>query len=108
MQTIIQVVCSKAGSLRDIIAGDNRLTNFGLEVVSERKSGRSPGWTKVRSKAQGVRGSINIQWNASTRILTCRIITRGKGKPNRAVGDFMDYLLAHHRSRTKVITVLPE
>jgi len=75
--------------------------------MRERKAGRSPGSTKVRSRAEGRRGSINVQWNTATRVLSCRVINKGSGKPNLIIGDFVDYLLQRHRRRIKLITVLP-
>jgi hypothetical protein len=93
--------------VRDAIANDRKLDDHNFEVVLERKAGRSPGWTKLRSRAEGRRGSINIQWNAATKVLSCRIVNKGSGKPNLIIGDFVDYLLRRHRRRVKVITVLP-
>jgi len=61
----------------------------------------------VRSRAEGRRGSINVQWNTATRVLSCRVVNKGSGKPNLIIGDFVDYLLQRHRRRIKLITVLP-
>jgi hypothetical protein len=108
MQTLVQVVCTPGPSLRDAIANDRRLDIHDFEVLVERKAGRAPGWTKLRSRAEGRRGSINIQWNAATRVLSCRIVNRGSGRPNLITGDFVDYLLQRHRRRVKLVTVLPE
>ena len=107
MQTLVQVVCTPGLSVRDAIANDAKLDAHGLEVVLERKAGRFPGWTKLRSHAEGRRGSINIQWNTATKVLSCRVVNKGSGKPNLIVGDFVDYLLRRHRRRVRVITVLP-
>ena len=107
MQTIIEVVCSPGRSLRDAIADDRRLPRSQFDVLRERKPGRSPGWTKLRSRAEDRRGSLNIQWNSATKILTCRVINKGSGRPNLVVGDFVDYLLRSHRRRVRLITVIP-
>lgn len=107
MQTLVQVVCTPGRSLRDAIAHDPRLATRALEIVAERKAGRSPGWTKLRSIAPGRRGTINLQWNAPTRVLSCRVVNKGTGKPNRIIGDFVDYLLRRHRRRIRVISVFP-
>ena len=107
MQTLVQVVCTSGRSLRDAIANDGKLSDNGLEVVAERKSGRSPGWTKLRSSAEGRRGSINIQWSSSTNILSCRVVNKGAGKPGSIIGDFVEYVLHRHQRRVKLITVLP-
>ena len=107
MQTLVQVICTPGLSVRDAIANDRKLSAHDFEIVLERKAGRSPGWTKLRSHAEGRRGSINIQWSAATRVLSCRVVNKGSGKPNLIIGDFVDYLLQRHRRRIKVITVLP-
>ncbi|HUJ48553.1 MAG TPA: hypothetical protein VLW25_00075 [Bryobacteraceae bacterium] len=107
MQTVVQVVCSRGRSLRDAIANDTRLGKHALEVIQEKKPGRSPGWTKVRSLESHRGGSMNIQWDGSTAILTCRVINRGSGRPNLIIGDFVDYLLSRYRRRIKLVNVLP-
>jgi hypothetical protein len=107
MQTLVQVVCTPGLSVRDGIANDAKLEAHGFEVVLERKAGRSPGWTKLRSRTAGRRGSINIQWNAATKVLSCRVVNKGSGKPDLIIGDFVGYLLRRHRRRVKLITVLP-
>lgn len=108
MQTLVQVICTPGVSVRDAIANDRKLGSHDFEVVLERKAGRSPGWTKLRSRADGRRGSINIQWNGSTRVLSCRVVNKGSGKPSLIIGDFVEYLLQRHRWRLRVITVFPE
>ena len=106
MQTLIQVICSPGLSVRDAIANDARLSRHYFEVVRERKAGRYPGWTKLRSRAFGRRGSLNIQWDGATRILTCRVVNKGSAKPSIVIGDFVNYLLQRHRRRVRLITVL--
>lgn len=93
--------------MRDAIANDSKLTAHNFEVLLERKAGRSPGWTKLRSRAEGRRGTINIQWNAATKVLSCRVVNKGPGKPNLIIGDLVDYLLQRHRRRIRLVTVLP-
>lgn len=107
MQTLVQVICTPGPSVRDAIADDAKLAAHGLEVLLERKAGRSPGWTKLRSRAWGRKGTINIQWNGAAKVLSCRVVNKGSGKPNRIIGDFVDYLLQRHRRRITLITVLP-
>jgi hypothetical protein len=108
MQTLVQVICSPGTSVRDAIANDAKLYAHGFEIVRERKAGRSPGWTKLRSWVKGRRGSLNIQWSSATKILTCRVINKGSGKPNLVIGDFVNYLLQRHRRRIRHVVVLPE
>lgn len=107
MQTLVHIFCTPGPSVRDAIANDPRLGSHYFEILLERKSGRSPGWTKMRSEVEDRRGSINVQWNAATKVLSCRVVNKGSGKPNLIIGDFVDYLLQRHRRRIKLITVLP-
>lgn len=107
MQTVVQVVCTHGRSLRDAIANDPRLARHDLEIIQEKKPGRSPGWTKLRTTESHRGGSMNVQWDSATSILTCRVINRGSGRPNLIIGDFVDYLLSRYRRRIKLMTVLP-
>ena len=107
MQTVVQVVCSRGRSMRDAIANDRRLGKHGLEMVQEKKPGRSPGWAKVKTTEGDGSGSMNVQWDGSTNILTCRVLNRGSGRPNLIIGYFVDYLLARFRRRIKLVSVLP-
>ncbi len=107
MQTVVQVVCNRGRSLRDAIANDRRLKTHRLSVVQEKKPGRSPGWTKVRTTEGDRSGSMNVQWDAATNILTCRVVNRGAGRPNLIIGYFVDYLLRRQRRRIRLVTVLP-
>jgi hypothetical protein len=106
MQTLIQVVCTKGKSLRDAIVNDpKREEDF--RVDKEREPGRSPGWAKLLSNRHNRQGALNIQWDAKTSILLCRIVNKGAGKANLIVGDFVDYLLAQHCKRIEVVTIIP-
>ena len=106
MQLLVQVYCRGQGSPRNKIAGDRRLGKYGLWVEKEQTPGRKPGWMKVQSSIKGRRGAINVEWDAHAKLLTCRIVTR-LGKPAGIVGDLIEYLLAHQRSRIKTIVLLP-
>lgn len=105
MQTMIQVVCSNGKSMRDAVASDGQLKSHGFKVTKERKPGRKPGWTKVKSTSPDRRGTVNIQWSGSASILMCRVVNKGAGKPNLVVGDFVDYLLRCHKKRVRHITI---
>ena len=107
MQTLVQVVCTPGPSVRDAIANDAKLDAHDFEILLERKAGRAPGWTKLRSRALGRRGTINIQWSSATRVLSCRVVNKGSGKPNLIIGDFVNFLLQRQRRRIKLITVFP-
>lgn len=106
METVIHVHCSRGQSLREKIAKDSQLDEYLLHVVKEQKPGRSPGWLKIRSTKSDRRGAINLQWDSSG-VLRCRVVNRGAGKPNSIAGDFLDYLLARHRKRLRIVVVVP-
>ena len=108
MQTVVQVVCSKGKSLRDAIANDNCLEDYNFKILTEKKQGRKPGWTSVRSTDSSLRGTIKMQWSASTRFLICRVINKGAGRPNQIIGSFINYLLERHKKRLKLVTIWTE
>lgn len=103
MQTVIQILCKGGKSLREVIANDGKLEEHNLYLARFRQQGRSPGWAKVRSKT-GAAGAINFVWSASSRTLTCRVVTKFGNRPYQVVGDFIAYLLARHSRR--MITVV--
>lgn len=107
MQLVIQVISSRGGSLRNRIAGDDKLADFDLMIVKQKQPGRSPGWMKVRSTLGDRHGAINIEWLASSRMLHCRVITRKSGRPGQIVGDFIAYLRERFRSRIELVNVIP-
>jgi hypothetical protein len=49
MQTLVQVVCSKGKSLRDVIVNDPKLPEFGLVTQKKQQPSRQHGWAKIRS-----------------------------------------------------------
>ena len=108
MQTVIQVVCTRGVSVRDAIVKDPQLERFGLVVSKQHQPGRSHGWAKLRSLRRDRRGAINLEWYAATRILLCRVVNRGSGKPGLIGGDFLEYLLERRRSRIDSIIILPD
>lgn len=107
MQTLVQVVCTKGKSLRDAITNDPKLSNFGLANHKKHQPGRQHGWAKIHSTAAGRRGAMNIEWDADTGILICRVVNRGAGRPNRVLGDFVDYLFKRHRRRIEAVNIIP-
>lgn len=107
MQVLVQVVCARGQSLRDAIAKHPKLDEHNLMVTEQKRAGRSRGWTKVRSTVPGRHGAINLEWDADTSILISRVVTRGRGKPNLIIGDFVDFLLRRFRSRIQAINIIP-
>ena len=107
MQDIILVVCTGGPSLRDKISKDSKIGEFKLIVSEQKRSGRNKGWAKVHS-SEDEYGAINIQWDQSSSVLSCRIVTRKPGKPTTIVGLFITYLLSRHRKQIYAIDIYPE
>ena len=76
-QIVIQVLTTQTRSLRDAIVRDEHLEDYKLKVSQQRKATRSHGWSKLHSTG-GQHGAINIQWEGSSRMLICRVVTRGE------------------------------
>lgn len=107
MQILVQVICTRGKSVRERIAGDARMQKHFLTVTREKTPGRPKGWMKVHSTEHDRPGVINVEWDARTHVLLCRVINRGGARPNLIIGDFIDYLLARHRKRIQSINVIP-
>jgi hypothetical protein len=104
MQVVISAICTSGRSLREAIGGAERaLEAHNLAVDKRQTPGRQPGWLKLRS-AERERGAINVEWDKEAQILTARVITRGSARPSPIVGDFINYLLASHGRRIRVVT----
>src|ERR1035438_8146458 len=92
MRTIIQVFSKGSKSLRDRVSNDKKqLEQFGLVVSEQRRQGRTHGWAKLHMNDH--HGAINMELHAATRMLICRVVTRG-GKPHNIAGAFITFLLA--------------
>src|SRR5205809_6282505 len=104
MQTVIQVITSGRGSLREKIMTDPQLRKFDLIPTEHQRPGRPHGWAKIHSET--AHGAINLEWHGRTGVLTCRVVTKLGNKPNSIIGDFIDYLLARHQSRILVIHIM--
>ena len=107
MQTIIQVIATGHGSLRDRIVKDAKLEDFGLVASEQKRQGRPYGWAKLRS-TNGAAGAINLQWHGNAKLLICRVVNRLGGKPNSIAGDFIDYLVARQRPGIQTIQIVPQ
>ncbi len=105
MQTIVQAFCTPGLSIRDRIVNDRKLGDFGLVVIKEKKMGRTHGWAKLHSTFEGRHGAINFEWNGASRMLICRVVTKGEGRPQSIIGDFVDYLLSRCRQRIRLISI---
>lgn len=107
MQTIIQVFTTGNTSLRETITGDQKLEEWRLKVLIKQKPGRQPGWAKVGSVDPDIRGTINMDWDSSARILSCRVVTKQGNKPSDLIGDFIAYLIERHGRRIRTINLVP-
>ena len=108
MQILIQVFLkSHQKSLRDVIVNDKKLEVFNLKVSAQKKTGRPHGWAKLHSNTKGIHGALNIQWEPAMRMLTCRVVTKGDGKPDFIIADFIEYLLTRHQKKIESISILP-
>src|SRR5437867_4327593 len=96
MQTVIQVIASGRGSLREKIMTDPQLRRFDLIPTEHQRPGRPHGWAKIRSEA--AHGAINLEWHGRSRSLIWRVVTKLGNKPNPIIDDFVDYLPARHQS----------
>lgn len=105
MQTVVQVICSRGRSLRDAIVNDSRLERYDLVLQKKQQPGRAHGWAKIRGRNSA--GALNLEWDANTRILVCRVINRGAGRPHGLVGAFVEYVLLRHRARIQSINIVP-
>ena len=76
MQTIIQVIATGTGSLRNKIMSDPQLEKkFGFIKVWHKQPSRPHGWAKIHS-ARDVHGAINLEWHARSETLICRIVAQ--------------------------------
>jgi hypothetical protein len=106
MQIILHVVAEPRvrGSLREWVISDlERSTDYQLRITREKKTGRNPGWAKV--KAEGVNGTMNIDWDAHSKTLTARAIGREGKIPGVLVGRFIRYLVEKHLEEVKAVTI---
>ena len=107
MQLVIQVISSQSHSLRNRIVNDKKLKDYDLYVVEKKKVGRPHGWAKLHSVAENRDGAINIKWSGRAKMLLCRIVTKGSGRPDRITGDFVYYLLSRYRKAIVAINIVP-
>jgi hypothetical protein len=78
-----------------------------LQVSEQKRPSHKHGWTKVHGTLPTRHGAINIEWDADASVLVFRVVTRGRGRPNLIIGDFVDYLLRRHRFRIMAINIIP-
>src|SRR4051812_34775108 len=100
---VIYVVCKpRSKSMRDAIVNDRALSDYRLRLVRQKKPGRKPGWAQLVSD-EGYHGGIRIEWHGDTKVMVCRVVTRGAGNPSSIIGDFFWYLFDKHHGRIQAI-----
>ena len=78
MQTVIQVITTGHGSLREKIMTDPRLEKFGLIPTEHQRPGRPHGWAKIHGEK--AHGAINLEWHGPSGTLICRVVTVAPAK----------------------------
>src|SRR5947207_14043994 len=97
MQTVIQVITSGRGSLREKIMNDVQLKRFDLIPTEHMRPGRAHGWAKIHSET--AHGAINLEWHGGSGTLICRVVSKFGHKPNSIIRAFIDYQLPYLQSR---------
>jgi hypothetical protein len=104
VQIQMQAFGKKSTSLRKLIIKDlNRRPHDSLFVEGAKSQSRSPGWAKI--KAVGVRGALNLEWEASQRMLTARAIAKKGNLPHELLGIFVAYLVERHGKRISSLNI---
>ena len=106
MQTVIQVIATGTGSLRNKIMTDPQLDEK-IWIPRLDTSARGVHTAGQKSIAQPT-FMARSTWNGTrrSRTLICRVVTKLGNKPNSIIGDFVDYLLARHQSRILAIHIM--
>ena len=102
MQTVIQVIATGAGSLRNKIMSDPQLEKkFDFIKVWHKQPSRPHGWAKIHSSWSNQPGVARAQQNID-------LLRSDKARHQAELnyGDFVDYLLARHQSRILAIHIM--
>jgi hypothetical protein len=105
MQIVIQAACSRGRSMRDLIARDPKIEDYQLTLSESKRPTRPRGWAKLHGLSQDLPGAVNVQWDAASNVLLCRVVTRTRN-PGALAGQVLGYLLSHHRRRLQAIHVV--
>src|SRR5205823_5944389 len=124
MQTVIQVIASGRGSLREKIMTDPQLRRFDLTPTEHQRPGRPHGWAKIHSET--AHGAINLEWQPLGRrvflrsgvIFTGAVLassallrgaeTKNKGKEKEAEVGPPEDLMREHGVLKRVLLVYGE
>lgn len=104
MQIQMQAFAKRGGSLRKAVADDLEAhPHEKLYVAKGKNMERAPGWLKI--KGIGLRGVLNVEWDAQHCMLKTRAIAKQGNKPAELLGLFVAYLLERHRSKLNSVSV---
>jgi hypothetical protein len=104
MQVQLQAHTRRGDSLRKLITDDLHDRPHDVLYVREFKNPeRAPGWAKIRG--HGLHGAINIKWDASSRLLSARVIAKRGHTPHELLGVFLAYLVERHGRRIGSINI---
>lgn len=108
MQIQMQAFAKRGGSLRKAIADNlkknaKRTERGTLYVAKGKNMERAPGWLKI--KGVGLRGVLNVEWDAQHCMLKTRAIAKQGNKPAELLGLFVAYLLERHQSKLNSVSV---
>lgn len=108
MQVVLHVLAkpSLRKSLREAIIADLEKWDYGLDVTSEKKRGRTNGWAKIKASCDvPCCGAINIQWDNISKTLVGRAISKRGNLPNELLGRFVSYLIEKRRKDISSLTI---
>jgi hypothetical protein len=107
MLTHVQVVTTSIKSLRNRIVNDPKLDEY-FRIIKKQEPNRAPGWARLRSIHSTQQGTVQIEWNAKTKMLLCSIVNKAKGRPDDVVGELVRYLLCRFSNHIRLITIIPQ
>ncbi|MFH1811889.1 MAG: hypothetical protein ABIJ09_24335 [Pseudomonadota bacterium] len=105
MQTVIYAMAKpNQPSLRELIVSDLQERSLdGLHVVKRHKKGRPNGWAKINRKDSY--GCLNLDWDATSKTMVGRVVSKAGCHPGELVAAFIAYLLRWHGRRICMVTV---
>ena len=104
MQVQMQAFGRKQGSLRKLIAADLMARPHPVLYLQEFQSPeRKPGWSKILGK--NLPGTLNLKWEANSRMLTARTIAKRGNTPHELLGVFIAYLIERHGRKVSSVNI---
>jgi hypothetical protein len=87
---------------------DSKLEDYGFKVTYQKKTTKPKGWASIKSSNKTIKGTIKLEWDSKTSILLCRIINKGKGKPDYILGNLIQYLFSQYKKYIIMINIIPQ